>query len=265
MRQLLLASLIVMLAAETVHALVWSLVLGNPVIDMKDESASSHGSGVDDVMDSSAEDGDSDLEHPRNIKLKTAARNSSSLSTGSRPTRQHHGQDKCMEDKQCGKGRFCDLHYGVCRTEKSPGFACRRDRMCGKGLACMFGRCQAKIATGEEGSRCHGNSDCQAGLCCARRHGEAVCQRKLTLGQRCFVPEGGLEYSLNQLCPCDVGLVCRQQNPAQLGGSDSPSSQEDNSFDRSSSNSTSSENFPFWTSTENMRCTFHDMGNNRAS
>lgn len=56
-----------------------------------------------------------------------------------------------MEDKQCGKGRFCDLHYGVCRTEKSPGFACRRDRMCGKGLACMFGRCQAKIATGEEG------------------------------------------------------------------------------------------------------------------
>lgn len=56
-----------------------------------------------------------------------------------------------MEDKPCGKGRFCDLHYGVCRTEKSPGFACRRDRMCGKGLACMFGRCQAKIATGEEG------------------------------------------------------------------------------------------------------------------
>ena len=61
------------------------------------------------------------------------------------------------------------------------------------------------------GSRCHGNSDCQAGLCCARRHGEAVCQRKLTLGQRCFVPDGGLEYSLNQLCPCDVGLVCQQQ------------------------------------------------------
>lgn len=56
-----------------------------------------------------------------------------------------------MEDKQCGKGRFCDLHYGVCRTEKSPGFACRRDRMCGKGLACMYGRCQAKIPTGEEG------------------------------------------------------------------------------------------------------------------
>ena len=27
----------------------------------------------------------------------------------------------------------------------------------------------------------------------------------------------------------------------------------------------SSENFPFWTSTENMRCTFHDMGDNRAS
>ncbi|XP_057371686.1 dickkopf-related protein 3-like [Daphnia carinata] len=255
MRKLLLASLVVLLAVETVHGLVWSLVLGNPVIDMKDESSKTR---LDDDVEDSSEDV-SDIEHPRNTKLKLPR--NSSLSSGSRPTRQHHGQDKCMEDRQCGKGRFCDLHYGVCRTEKSPGFACRRDRMCGKGLACMFGRCQAKIATGEEGSRCHGNSDCQAGLCCARRHGEAVCQRKLTLGQRCFVPDGGLEYSLNQLCPCDVGLVCRQQNPVHA--SDSPSSQEDNSFDRP--NSTNSENFPFWTSTENMRCTFHEMGDNRAS
>ena len=60
-------------------------------------------------------------------------------------------QDKCLEDRQCGKGRFCDMHYGVCRPEKSPGFACRRDRMCAKGLHCMYGRCQAKIPSGEEG------------------------------------------------------------------------------------------------------------------
>ena len=91
MRKFLLAALVVMLAVETVHSLVWSLVLGNPVIDMKDESSNS---GVDDVIDSSEDV--SDIEHPRNTKLKTA-RNSSSLSIGSRPTRQHHGQVKQIQ------------------------------------------------------------------------------------------------------------------------------------------------------------------------
>ena len=71
----------------------------------------------------------------------------------------------------------------------------------------------------DSGSRCHGNSECQPGLCCARRHGQAVCQRKLTLGQRCYVPDGGLEYSLNQLCPCDRGLVCRSSVTSQDGDS----------------------------------------------
>lgn len=66
------------------------------------------------------------------------------------------------------------------------------------------------IVASQSGSRCHGNGDCQPGLCCARRHGESVCQRKLTLGQRCYVPDGGLEYSLNQLCPCESGLICFQ-------------------------------------------------------
>jgi hypothetical protein len=94
MRKLLLTSLIVMLAVETVHGLVWSLVLGNPVIDMKDESPNG---GVDDAIDSSEDV--SDIEHPRNTKLKTA-RNSSSLSTGSRPTRQHHGQVKQKQTNQ---------------------------------------------------------------------------------------------------------------------------------------------------------------------
>lgn len=86
MRQWLLASLVVLLAVETVHGLVWSLVLGNPVIDMKDESNGdgSFGSESDSIEDAS------DIEHPRNTKLKLAS--SSSLSTGSRPTRQHHGQ-----------------------------------------------------------------------------------------------------------------------------------------------------------------------------
>ena len=68
------------------------------------------------------------------------------------------------------------------------------------------------------GSRCHGGGDCQPGLCCARRHGESVCQRRLTVGQRCYVPDGGLEYSLNQLCPCHQGLVCTQTSPSESQG-----------------------------------------------
>lgn len=96
-----------------------------------------------------------------------------------------------MEDKQCGKGRFCDLHYGVCRTEKSPGFACRRDRMCGKGLACMFGRCQAKIPTGEEGKYIFKNLfDLFSCLCslivCQPLAGLSVKGHRLFLPQRLF-------------------------------------------------------------------------------
>lgn len=75
----------VVLAIQTVNGLVWSLVLGNPVIDMKDESNVE----ANIEADKSVEDA-SDIEHPRNTKFKLAS--TSSLPAGSRPTRQHHGQ-----------------------------------------------------------------------------------------------------------------------------------------------------------------------------
>lgn len=59
------------------------------------------------------------------------------------------------------------------------------------------------------GSRCEGSSDCKQGLCCARAHGERVCKAKLSLGHNCYVPQGGLQYVLNELCPCEEGLVCK--------------------------------------------------------
>ena len=157
-----------------VDGLVWSLVLGNPVVDMtggqEKDSTAVEPSSLSDDYDYESDEADDDVvvpsvpQHPRNTRPK--------LPPGSRPTRHHNHvsprqslfsvqfikhqllcspQDKCLEDRQCGKGRFCDLHYGICRSEKSPGFACRRDRMCARGLACMFGRCQSKIPTGEEG------------------------------------------------------------------------------------------------------------------
>ncbi|RWS27420.1 dickkopf-related protein 3-like protein [Leptotrombidium deliense] len=55
------------------------------------------------------------------------------------------------------------------------------------------------------------DADCHPHLCCARQHGERICKAKLQKGQRCFVPLGGLDYSLNELCPCDEGLSCVQR------------------------------------------------------
>lgn len=86
MTKLLLTSLMVLLIAEMVHGLVWSLVLGNPVIDMKDESV------ADGTSETESSEDASDIDHPRNTKLKLASSSSSSSVSGSRPTRQHHGQ-----------------------------------------------------------------------------------------------------------------------------------------------------------------------------
>ncbi|XP_051523450.1 dickkopf-related protein 3-like isoform X3 [Myxocyprinus asiaticus] len=89
------------------------------------------------------------------------------------------------------------------------GQYCRRDAQCVRGLSCMFGRCIRSIPDGQEGARCKLDRDCGASMCCARHHGERVCKRRLVLGESCFVPDGGLAFSINQICPCDEGLLCR--------------------------------------------------------
>ncbi|XP_047482902.1 dickkopf-related protein 3-like [Penaeus chinensis] len=115
----------------------------------------------------------------------------------------------CTNDRVCVRGQFCDQHYGVCRDHMTEGQECREDAMCEGGYDCMFGVCQKRIKRGREGARCRKERDCGAGMCCARRHGEQVCQRRLPLGHKCYVPEGGLDYSMNQICPCESGLVCK--------------------------------------------------------
>ncbi|XP_042890736.1 dickkopf-related protein 3-like [Penaeus japonicus] len=115
----------------------------------------------------------------------------------------------CTNDRVCGRGQFCDQHYGVCRDRMTEGQPCRRDAMCQGGYDCMFGMCQKRIKRGREGARCRKERDCGAGMCCARRHGEQVCQRRVPLGHKCYVPEGGLDYSMNQRCPCESGLLCK--------------------------------------------------------
>ncbi|XP_063077216.1 dickkopf-related protein 3-like [Engraulis encrasicolus] len=115
----------------------------------------------------------------------------------------------CDHDRVCGKGFVCDRHFGRCVPQRQEGQYCRRDAQCVRGLHCMFGKCLRSIPRGEEGARCKVNRDCDASMCCARHHGEQVCKRRLALGEGCFVPDGGLAFSINQVCPCDEGLLCQ--------------------------------------------------------
>lgn len=65
-------------------------------------------------------------------------------------------------------------------------------------------------ASRHPGARCKVDKDCGASMCCARHHGEQVCKRRLVRGESCYVPDGGLAFSINQICPCDEGLLCRE-------------------------------------------------------
>ncbi|XP_039596239.1 dickkopf-related protein 3-like isoform X1 [Polypterus senegalus] len=116
----------------------------------------------------------------------------------------------CDHDRSCGKGFSCDRHFLVCVPLKQAGQYCRRDAQCLKGLTCMFGKCHHSIPEGQEGARCKLDKDCGGSMCCARHHGEMICKRRLMLGESCFVPDGGLAFSINQICPCEEGLLCRK-------------------------------------------------------
>ncbi|XP_069939938.1 dickkopf-related protein 3-like [Cherax quadricarinatus] len=139
----------------------------------------------------------------------------------------------CMNDRVCARGEFCDAHYGVCRQRVPEGAACRRDSMCERGMDCMFGTCEARVPRGGEGARCRRERDCDPGMCCARRQGQQVCQRLLQQGDKCYVPEGGPDYAINERCPCQTGLICKYTSP------DPPPNDP---------------GIAFWAAYENMKC-----------
>ncbi|XP_015243360.1 PREDICTED: dickkopf-related protein 3-like [Cyprinodon variegatus] len=118
----------------------------------------------------------------------------------------------CDSDRACGRGFSCDRHFSVCVPLRGEGQYCRRDAQCVRGLKCMFGRCHRSIPIGQEGSRCKADRDCGASMCCARHHGEMVCKKQLVLNESCYVPDGGLAFSINQICPCEEGLLCRESS-----------------------------------------------------
>uniref|UniRef100_A0A672H4G5 Dickkopf N-terminal cysteine-rich domain-containing protein n=1 Tax=Salarias fasciatus TaxID=181472 RepID=A0A672H4G5_SALFA len=121
-------------------------------------------------------------------------------------------QAACDQDRACGRGFSCDRHFGLCVPLRGEGQYCRRDAQCVRGLSCMFGKCHRSIPNGHEGARCKLDRDCGPSMCCARHHGELVCKRRLVRGDGCYVPDGGLAFSINQICPCDEGLLCRENS-----------------------------------------------------
>ncbi|XP_060111308.1 dickkopf-related protein 3-like [Heteronotia binoei] len=121
----------------------------------------------------------------------------------------------CSQEVPCPQGLFCDHHFGLCLSRREEGEYCRWDTHCAKGLNCMFGRCHLIVPSGQEGARCHQDKDCGPHACCARLHGEMVCKKRLHLGDGCYIPQGGIAFSLNQVCPCLEGLVCRRTSSKQ--------------------------------------------------
>ncbi|KAM5135084.1 uncharacterized protein ACMZJ9_017687 [Mantella aurantiaca] len=114
----------------------------------------------------------------------------------------------CDYDRACGRGLFCDRHFGLCVALRHEGQYCRKDSQCVRGLSCMHGHCQRVLPSGHEGSRCRQDKDCLPSMCCARHHGEMICKWKLPAEGKCYIPEGGLAFSINQICPCEEGLLC---------------------------------------------------------
>lgn len=126
----------------------------------------------------------------------------------SRNSAQQVNSVRCKSSADCSETQYCDKHYGVCdRLRKADEF-CRQDEQCTHDLICMYGQCVQPSLPGHDGSRCDSDDDCQRDHCCARRHGHKVCKPRLSRGQKCFVPSGGLEYSINETCPCAEGLIC---------------------------------------------------------
>ncbi|XP_068746971.1 dickkopf-related protein 3-like [Montipora capricornis] len=117
----------------------------------------------------------------------------------------------CRKDRHCGQGHYCHRHKGFCHACQDKIQKCRRDKMCCNGMECVFGHCRVAKPRGTEGGKCRRDKPkCDAGFCCANVHGHPICKQLLQEGEDCEVPEGGLEYSLNQRCHCASGLICRR-------------------------------------------------------
>jgi len=123
--------------------------------------------------------------------------------------------------KKCGKGKFCDPIFHLCRKKFAEGRTCMAQKQCGKNLRCQWGKCQ-KAKKGDPGTFCKANSHCNGDSCCRNTPGSfhLMCIPQQSEGAICGLHErtesvAKLFYVMKRstvatptCSPCKTGLKC---------------------------------------------------------
>ncbi|KAM8860914.1 dickkopf-related protein 3b isoform 2-T2 [Synchiropus picturatus] len=127
---------------------------------------------------------------------------------------------ECMVDEDCGELHYC--HYKIQESRCLPciptDMPCTKDEECCSEQMCVWGQCTVNATRGREGTICQGQSDCEAGLCCAfqRELLFPVCNPRPKKGEACLSHPNLLMDMLawdqegpRDHCPCAGPLQCR--------------------------------------------------------
>lgn len=127
------------------------------------------------------------------------------------------GTEECSVNKDCPKGRFCDVH--TCRVCVHENAACHFIGTCCEGFTCQYGHCTKGVKEGEPGTYCDRTSDCLGKeSCCVREISinphTSLCKPLLDEFESCgpinlfhHIYNGGM---VEPDCgPCKAGLQCK--------------------------------------------------------
>ncbi|XP_076012163.1 dickkopf-related protein 3a [Genypterus blacodes] len=124
----------------------------------------------------------------------------------------------CVTAEDCEKGKYCLSEK--CFPCKELDVPCTKDEQCCGKQLCVWGQCSQNVTTGEEGSTCQLQSDCNPDLCCAFHSALlfSVCLAKPIERERCLGASNHLMELLawdvqvdapKKHCPCAGGLRCQ--------------------------------------------------------
>ncbi|XP_039259624.2 dickkopf-related protein 3-like [Styela clava] len=125
--------------------------------------------------------------------------------------------NQCSASSPCKKGMYCrkQLVGDFCRKCSNKSKSCTSNEQCcgadATGSLCVRGTCQTGFSKGQAGTLCKFQSDCNTGLCCARKflHQNGECQNLAKKDEKCAVSYSELSTIMRGgLCPCKQGLVC---------------------------------------------------------
>ncbi|XP_053742137.1 dickkopf-related protein 3b isoform X1 [Synchiropus splendidus] len=128
--------------------------------------------------------------------------------------------EECMVDEDCGELHYCQskIQESRCLPCIPTDMPCTKDEECCSEQMCVWGQCTVNATRGREGTICQGQSDCEAGLCCAfqRELLFPVCNPRPKKGEACLSHPNLLMDMLawdqegpRDHCPCAGPLQCR--------------------------------------------------------